>query len=307
MTTPTPPKPRRTPAQTTALVNKLFAGAPLTPLVPTAEFLALIAELGIEFEPGDLEKLGLYLAALLHANAAFNLTAINSPDQAWSRHIFDALTLMPLLAEVPQVIIAAEPPEQLTPSHPAPAARLIDIGSGGGLPAIPLAITLPHIHFTLVEPTGKKATFLRSVVELLGLTNVTVLQDRAERLGQNYRHHREMYHFATARAVAPLPTLAEYLAAFLGVGGLAIAVKGERAEQEIIDSQHALATLGLEHSATVVTPTGQLIVLEKIEPTPKPYPRRDGEPKRVPLGSAPVSKANPNQAARPINPIKKRK
>src|SRR5687767_4200689 len=110
----------------------------LAPLEPPELFLQQAAELGIEFEQDDIDRLGRYLALLLDANTRFNLTAITDPQQVWTRHILDSLTLVPLI-------------------NSANAKRVADIGSGGGLPGIPLAIVMREVRFTLVEATGKKA------------------------------------------------------------------------------------------------------------------------------------------------------
>src|SRR5262245_12333052 len=113
---------------------------------PPESFLDAARALGIEFDPGDVEQLGRYLALLLETNKSFNLTAITDPAEAWTRHILDALTLVQFPAELP----IAE----------GDSARVIDVGSGGGVPGIPLAIVMPSVRFTLLEPTGKKAAFL---------------------------------------------------------------------------------------------------------------------------------------------------
>src|SRR5215471_2734280 len=115
-------------------------------LTPPREFLDAAAALGVEFEPGDVERLGLYLALLLETNKSVNLTAITDPAQAWTRHILDSLTLLSLLSELPE------------------GGSIIDVGTGGGLPGIPLAIVSPHLRVALLEATGKKAEFLSGVV-----------------------------------------------------------------------------------------------------------------------------------------------
>src|SRR6185295_5520740 len=128
------------------------------------------------------------------------LTAITDPTDAWTKHILDSLTLLPLLADLPE------------------NAKLIDVGSGGGLPGLPLAIVMPHLSFTLLEATGKKVEFLRAAAAALGLKNLTMIQGRAEQLGQDRGErsadgrsgaHRESYDAVTARAVGRLATLAE--------------------------------------------------------------------------------------------------
>lgn len=237
---------------------------------PPREFLVGAAELGVEFEPSDVDRLGRFLARLLHANQTTNLTAITDPAAAWMKHILDAMTLVPVVASM------------------EPAAgervRVIDVGSGGGVPALPLAIVLPGVDFTLVEATGKKAAFLRETAEAIGLGNVSVLQDRAERIGQDHKVHRERYDAATARALGHLAVVAELCGPLVRPGGYVLAVKGARAEAELEESAKALGMVGLRHSETILTPTGRIVVLEKTIRTPRGYPRKDGEPARLPLG-----------------------
>lgn len=256
----------------------LSLDAAATPIPAPAEFASACSALGIEFETGDLERLGRFLALLLQANTAFNLTAVTDPGEAWTRHILDAMTLMPLLAELPE------------------GSRVIDVGSGGGVPGVPLAIVLPGVSFTLLEATGKKAEFLRAAAAVLGLHNVTVVQDRAERAGQDRGErtggdaseraggHREAYDVVLARALGPLAVAAELCVPLARVGGRVLLVKGQKAAQELAEAESALRELKAVHTGTVETPTGRIVVLEKRVRTPRTYPRRDGEPSRAPLG-----------------------
>jgi 16S rRNA (guanine527-N7)-methyltransferase len=252
-----------------------------TPPTPPADFLADCAAFGLEFEPGELERLGRYLGLLLETNQTMNLTAVRDEAAAWKRHIFDSLTLVPFLADLPE------------------GSRVIDVGSGGGLPGIPLAIALPSLRFTLLEATGKKADFLRTVARALPLPNVNVISDRAETLGHDRgtRHgqgrtpgHREVYDAVVSRAVARLPTLLELTVPFAkppaapNPSGMVLLVKGERAQEELAEAQGALHLLKAVHTQTVETPTGRVLVIEKGAATPRIYPRANGEPKRVPLG-----------------------
>lgn len=243
-------------------------------LAPTPEFLDAAAKLGLEFDAGDVERLGLYLSLLFSANESLNLTAVTDKAQAWTRHILDSLTLLPILAELPD------------------QARVIDVGSGAGLPGLPLAIAMPHLRFSLLEATQKKADFLRSLVGTLSLANVEVLADRAERAAHDRGErttsgraggHREQYDAAIARAVGPLAVVAELTAPFAKVGGQVLLIKGQKAEEELASAKRALHELHVVHSGTVDTPTGRIVVLEKPSATPRTYPRADGEPKRSPL------------------------
>lgn len=252
------------------------------PLVPTPEFLTLAADLGIEFEPGDLPRLGLFLALLLRANETTNLTAITDPAQAWIKHIFDALTLVPVLASI-------EPAEER-----GGRLRIIDVGSGGGVPALPLAIVMPDAKFTLLEATGKKCEFLKSAAGALELRNVEVVQGRAETVAHHrgskndgrVNSRREVFDAAIARALGRLAVLVELLGAFVRPGGYVLAVKGAKAEQELEEAAKAMGVMGLRHAETVQTPTGRIVVLEKASRTPRDYPRKDGEPSRRPIGVA---------------------
>lgn len=270
---PTTPRPPENPAITAA------AFASIAPLPPTPEFLGLTAELGIEFEPGDVDSLGRFLAILLETNKTTNLTAITDPAQAWVKHIFDALTLVPVLASI-------------EPAEGSKCLRIIDVGSGGGVPALPLAILLPDARFTLLEATGKKVDFLKAAAAALGLKNVEVLQGRAETIA-HYRgskndgrinSRREVYDVAMARALGHLAVVAELLAAFVRQDGFVLAVKGGKAELELAEAAKAMGIVGLRHTETVQTPTGRIVVMEKTIATPRDYPRKDGEPSRKPIG-----------------------
>ncbi len=179
------------------------------PEMPDSVAQALRAQ-GLELEPGDPVQLRAYLQALLEANERFNLTAVTDPAQAWERHIQDSLTLVPFLAS-------------------SGAQRVIDVGSGGGLPGMPLAIAMPAVRFTLLEATGKKAQFLRETAQALGLHNVEVLQERAETAGQDHHAHRAMYDAVVSRAVGRLSVLAELTVPFAKEGGHILAIMGEQA------------------------------------------------------------------------------
>jgi 16S rRNA (guanine527-N7)-methyltransferase len=218
-----------------------------------------------DVEPLAQERIALldrYLQTLLRENARFNLTAIRDEAEAWERHVIESLRLLPLLGE---------------------AASLLDVGSGGGIPGLVLAIVRPEIAVTLLEATGKKARFLEAVAADLRLANVRVICDRAELAGRTGSSLRESFDVVTARAVAPLRVLLEYAVPFAKLGGRIVAVKGERAAQEIAGAQGAMTALGARLLATHRQPTATVIVLEKTETTPRGLPRKPGEAKRKPL------------------------
>ena len=232
-------------------------------------------EAGIRFDDGDVEKLGMYLAILMYTNTRMNLTAIRDEVEAWDKHIFDALTLVPVLSEIDE------------------GASIVDIGSGGGLPGVPLAIVMPSMWFTLVDATKKKIDYLDQVIDTLGLKNVRAINARAEQLGTDRGErtpagrvgaHREHYDVVLARGVGQIAMLAELTVPLLKIGGLVLMTKGQRAEDELEEAKQALYMLHAGHAGTIETPTGRIVVIEKQRKTPRDYPRRDGEPKRSPLG-----------------------
>jgi 16S rRNA (guanine527-N7)-methyltransferase len=212
--------------------------------VPVPEgFEARLADIGVPVDEAKLARLGDYLGRLLAMNERMNLTAIKDAESAWERHVLDALTLVPLLGDVPA------------------GGRLVDVGSGGGLPGIPLAIARPDLAVTLVESTQKKAGFLEAVSAALGLSNVSVHPERAERLLAG--ELGATFDVVTARAVGRLETLAPLTVPFARPGGLVLLVKGQRADEELAEARSVLAKLRASHERTVLTPTGRIVVLRR--------------------------------------------
>ncbi|ABG06115.1 methyltransferase GidB [Rubrobacter xylanophilus DSM 9941] len=171
------------------------------------------------------------------------------------------------------------------------AGRVADVGSGGGLPGIPLKILLPEARVVLIESTGKKADFLRYAIESLGLSGVDVVNARVEAVAREAAH-RSRYDAALARAVAALPVLAEYCVPLLRVGGHAVAMKGGMPEHELRLGEGAAAVLGARLSGVLEVPRlpevgeekrRRLVILEKRRETPGRYPRKAGVPAKRPL------------------------
>lgn len=231
---------------------------------PPQSFLEAADALGIRFDDGDVERLGEWLALLEAANKRMNLTRITDHESAWHRHVLDSLTLVPY-------VMTAE------------AENLLDIGSGGGAPGLPLAIILPELKVGLLEATGKKATYLKKTAATLGLDNVMVINDRAEAASALDSPDREAWDVVTARAVGRLPLLLEYSVPFTRVGGIVLAIKGEQAGAEVEESKRALHAL---HSQVVEqhrTSTGTIVLIEKLRKTARAYPRPVGDASRNPL------------------------
>jgi 16S rRNA (guanine527-N7)-methyltransferase len=171
------------------------------------------------------------------------------------------------------------------------AKHLADVGSGGGLPGLPIKLAAPHVRVTLVEGTAKKARFLRRTLETLSLDGATVVNERAEQVGRA-GEHREGYDVTTARAVARLAVVAEYCVPLLRVGGHAVFMKGRLDREEITQGQKAAEKLRAEVSEIIRVPRlpeigekqRSLVIVRKVGETPKRYPRSVGVPAKRPLG-----------------------
>ncbi|BCX05199.1 MAG: ribosomal RNA small subunit methyltransferase G [Candidatus Roseilinea sp.] len=211
---------------------------------------------------------------LVEANRRFNLTALTDDASILVLHFLDSLTALQVIRDI-QVRSGA-------------ALELIDVGTGGGFPGIPLKIAMPQLRVTLMDSTAKKVQFCAEVIRALGLQDIRAIQDRAEEAGHR-PEHRERYDVVIARAVAPMPTLAEYLLPLARVGGTCIAMKGSDAQAEATHAAGAIAKLG--GAIATVMPVSlpgrddrrALIVISKLRPTPQPYPRRGGAPRKSPL------------------------
>ncbi len=216
---------------------------------------------------GALDRLALFADLLLAS--ADNVTAVRDPEAVEDRHLLDSLSLLHL----PEV---------------RAAGSLVDIGSGGGLPAVVLAVARPDLTVTAVESTGKKCRFISSVGERLGLDNLIVTCARAEDLGRGAA--RETFDVAVVRAVASLPAIAELAAPLLRIGGLFAGMKGAVDPEERLQGERALAILGcgrLEGRRVESFPGAEnrwLYLSVKERPTPAAYPRRPGVPQKSPLG-----------------------
>ena len=201
--------------------------------------------------------------AVVEQNKVMNLTAITEPDQVAKLHLLDSLT----------VLSAAD----LT------GKRVIDVGCGAGFPGVPLKIACPGMHLTLLDSLGKRMNWLQTILPTLGVEAECVTA-RAE---EAVEARREQYDFATSRAVARLPILLELTAPYVKVGGAVLAMKGAAAREELADSQKAIKLLGLKlekmEEFAIDGTSHAVIVLRKIAPTPKQYPRRYAKIKQAPL------------------------
>ncbi|KWZ79186.1 16S rRNA (guanine(527)-N(7))-methyltransferase RsmG [Anaerococcus tetradius] len=204
----------------------------------------------------------IYMDYLLEVNAHTNLTAITNPREIEIKHFKDSLTVLSYIKEKDKVL---------------------DIGAGAGFPGLPLRIE-KDFDLTLIDSVNKKVVFMNEVIEKLGLKNTRAIHTRAEDYA---REKRESFDVVVSRAVANMATLSEYALPFLKVGGLFIALKGPKAEEELEASKNALKILGgrvKEIKAFDLDGNERVnIVIEKVKKTKDKYPRGKNLPKKEPL------------------------
>jgi 16S rRNA (guanine527-N7)-methyltransferase len=231
--------------------------------------------LGIELTSAQLAQLDQLGAMLREGNQRVNLTRITDPAEIETKHFLDSLTAaLPLLDNL----------------RAGRELRLVDVGSGGGMPGLPLKIAFPRLRVSLIESVRKKADFLRQTVEQLQLTDVDVLAERAETAARDPTH-RDTYDWATARALGSLPVVIELCAPFLQPGGLLVAQRGGDLDADLAAAAPAFKALKLWARVPIpvhldgLSTDGRrgLIVGEKYAATPETYPRRPGLPRKRPL------------------------
>ena len=240
--------------------------------------------IGLRLETAQADRLLAFGEAVLAKNCEVNLTAARDLATLVSDHILDSLTLIPFIVES----ALCTPHSTLRIPHSV-RPLLIDVGSGGGFPALPLAILLAGLDFVCIESVAKKARALEEFCAAMGFGHVTVLCDRAERAAHDARW-REKTAWATARAVGGLATACELTLPFLRLGGRLLAQRGADAQAELATAGLAIAQLGGRADAVVavqrfgVRGSRTVVVVEKVAPTPARFPRKAGMPAKRPLG-----------------------
>ncbi len=201
--------------------------------------------------------------AVVEQNKVMNLTAITEPAQVAKLHLLDSLTVLCV--------------------QDLAGKKVIDVGCGAGFPGVPLKIACPGMELTLLDSLGKRMNWLQTVLPQLGV-EASCVTARAEEAVETCR---EQYDFATSRAVARLPILLELTAPYVKVGGAVLAMKGAAAKEELAESQKAIRLLGMKLESVQEFPidgtSHAVLVLRKIAPTPKQYPRRYAKIKQAPL------------------------
>ena len=225
---------------------------------------------GIKVSDTAISTLCAFHEMVMDENSRINLTRITDERDAAYLHFADSL--MPLTFNLP------------IPGQ----ARVLDIGSGAGFPAIPMAVLKPELHFTLLDSVDKKVRFIRGAIDAFAL-NAQAVHARAELLAHD-KAHRESYSVVLSRAVAPLSTLLELALPFVKVGGLFLAWKGPNAAEELEPAANALRVLGGKltkvYEYTLMDGFHQrcLIAFTKIRSTPVQYPRKPDLPRKNPIG-----------------------
>lgn len=227
----------------------------------------------MELSPDLEQRLRELLRVFLEENAKINLSALRTEEACWIGNILDSLAFLEISAKL------AASRTQLS---------LLDIGTGGGFPLLPLAMALPEWRLTGADAVGKKIRAVETMAKTLGLPNVRVVAGRTEELGR-MPEHREQYDIVTARAVAELSVLLEYCAPFAKIGGHVVLWKSTHIEEELAKSVRAQeflhCPLTMTHRYTLPGDFGerQLLVFTKKAAVGKEFPRPVGMAKKKPL------------------------
>lgn len=230
-----------------------------------------LKEFGLNLEIETLDKFQLFYKILIEANLHMNLTAITEAKEIVSKHFIDSLSLIKVYPD-----IAGE------------KIKLMDMGTGAGFPAIPLAIMFPNLEVLAVDSLNKRIAFINTVKEKLEIKNLQAIHARAEDLAKN-REYREKFKLVVSRAVANLSTLSEYCLPFVEINGFFIPYKTEKSEEEISAARRAIEILGgeIEKIRHLQLPNTEikrsLLIIKKTKETPLKYPRKAGIPAKKPL------------------------
>lgn len=223
------------------------------------------AGMGLPLSPEAERRFRRYYDELEEKNKVMNLTSISGEEDSARLHFLDSAA--PLLLESME------------------GKSVIDVGTGAGFPGLPLKILCPSMSLTLLDSLNKRVAFLSEVCSALGLEDVDCVHARAEECGQR----REEYDFAVSRAVARLNVLCELCLPYVKVGGAFLALKGPAAAEELAEAEKGIAALGgraervFEYAVPGIELSHSIVVIRKVSPTPKKYPRRFALIKKSPL------------------------
>lgn len=220
----------------------------------------------IEYGEEEGKKLYKFMKLVLDWNEKINVTAIKDEKEFIVKHFIDSLTINSLIKG---------------------SERLLDIGTGGGFPGIPLKIYHSNMRVSLIDSVNKKIMVLQNVIENLNLEKIEALHIRAEELAKDL-NYRENFDLVTTRAVSKLVTIAEYMLPFVKIGGRAICMKGPNVELELKEAEKAIKLLGGEIEKIEKVYINEdfernIIVIKKVNKTDKRYPRGQGKPAKEPI------------------------
>lgn len=228
-----------------------------------------LKSLNVTFSDQQLEMLEKYMNEVLIKNRNINLTAIKDRQEFIVKHYIDSL-------------LAACTPEFLQ------AETVIDVGTGGGFPGVPLAVFFPEKKFILLDSLAKRLKTVQEIANRIGITNLGTVHGRAEGIAKDVAY-REQFDICVSRAVAPLATLAEYCIPFVKVGGNFIAYKTVKATEEIDVAKKAVMLMGgmvereVKEFGIATKMQHTLVIINKNRKTPIKYPRKAGTPARKPI------------------------
>ena len=235
----------------------------------TDRFLKSLEKLNIHLNEKQVYQFMKYYEMLIETNKVMNLTAITDFDEVIDKHFVDSLAL----------IQAIDLNKEL---------KVIDVGTGAGFPGIPLKIAFPELDILLLDSLNKRIHFLDQVISELGLENIQTIHGRAEDFGKNPLY-REKFDLCVSRAAANLSTLSEYCVPFVKVDGYFISYKSGKVQEELDASRHAVDILGgkvekcLNYALADTDMERSLVVIHKLKPTKKAYPRKAGKSSKEPL------------------------
>lgn len=230
----------------------------------------LFSNYNIEVNSEQIEKFDNYYRLLIEWNKKINLTAIINYEDVIKKHFLDSILLLKVYSK-----------DLFT------SKNIIDVGTGAGFPGLPLAIMLPDAEFTLVDSLNKRIEFLKEVIDILKINNITLIHSRAEELGID-PDHREKYDICVSRAVAALPLLLEYCSPFIKKEGVLYLYKSLKVEEEIESSKNSLFILNCSINNKILLAEEEdyqrcILEIKKENYTPDKYPRRPGKAKKKPL------------------------
>ena len=231
------------------------------------KFLDELNNLSITLSDEQLKQFQTYYEMLVEKNKVMNLTGITEWDEVLEKHFLDSISL----------IRAVDLNQELS---------VMDMGTGAGFPGLPLKIAFPNLKITLADSLNKRVKFLQEVIDALALENIEAIHGRAEDLAKD-KKYRQQYDLSVSRAVANLSTLSEYCLPFVKIGGQFISYKSGECEEEVAASKKAVFVLGGKIKEVIKFELGEsgrsFIVIDKVNGTPKEYPRKAGMPTKKPI------------------------